>query len=250
MFFLIPMIINKITDTAGDSNGIYFFLAGPAIYFCKDCINGRSIAKRILKQQVVDNVTGTAASPLKCLVRNLFMVIWPVEVVMLLINPSRRPGDKVPGKSVVSIDPEIEQARVNYLSVLVSLALSYGILLLANIYLLSRYDYPRHPVEASYNATESKSLEKLFADSMGTKLSADVKIYDSIQHHNVKFIKIIYSLKQEYFANLFLKQSLKHQTMKLIYSLFPEWSFTGVATYIYRTAKSYRSGREDIGRKI
>ncbi|MBK6284716.1 MAG: hypothetical protein IPF54_20630 [Draconibacterium sp.] len=40
----------------------YIFMIGFAIYFCKDCINGRSIAKRILKLQIVDNSKGEVAS--------------------------------------------------------------------------------------------------------------------------------------------------------------------------------------------
>src|ERR1017187_3332998 len=54
-----------------EGNYIYIGTIGYAIYFCKDCINGRSIAKRIVKLQVVDNTTGQVASPIKCLIRNL-----------------------------------------------------------------------------------------------------------------------------------------------------------------------------------
>ena len=43
----------------------YVGLIGFAIYFCKDCINGRSIGKRALKLQVVENSSGNVASPIK-----------------------------------------------------------------------------------------------------------------------------------------------------------------------------------------
>src|ERR1035437_1969607 len=73
--FFIPEIISSFSNVltheqpTNDMFGrmIYIFLIGFAIYFCKDCINGRSIAKRILKLQLVDNSTGQVASPLKCL---------------------------------------------------------------------------------------------------------------------------------------------------------------------------------------
>src|SRR5690625_3410160 len=75
--------------------GILFFLfiLGFTVYFNKDIFNGRSPAKRILKMQVIDIKTGQAASPLKCLIRNLTIPIWPMEIIFVLINPKRRLGD-------------------------------------------------------------------------------------------------------------------------------------------------------------
>lgn len=52
----------------------YLGILGLALYFCKDIINGRSLAKRLLKLQVVDNTTGEVASPMQCFVRNLFVL--------------------------------------------------------------------------------------------------------------------------------------------------------------------------------
>jgi len=96
--FFIPEMIKSIstimTHEKSNTNIIgemsYFFLIGLALYFCKDSINGRSIAKRMLKLQLVDNGTGQVASPLKCLLRNVFCILWPLEVILAFINPGRR----------------------------------------------------------------------------------------------------------------------------------------------------------------
>ena len=71
-------------------------------YFFKDSFNGRSLAKRMLKLQVVDNTTGEVASVGKCFVRNIFIIIWPVEVLVSLFSPQRRIGDMVAGTKVVN----------------------------------------------------------------------------------------------------------------------------------------------------
>ena len=79
MVFFIPSMVSGFGDAfkvsheqtvpnfMGGALG-YIGMLGFAIYFCKDCINGRSISKRILKLQIVDNSTGQVASPIKCLI--------------------------------------------------------------------------------------------------------------------------------------------------------------------------------------
>jgi uncharacterized RDD family membrane protein YckC len=87
MIFYVPVMIANLAtgfrldhdqDDADFMSGpmVYVGLFGFALYFCKDMFNGRSISKRILKLQLVDNKTGEVASPLQCLVRNLFCIIW------------------------------------------------------------------------------------------------------------------------------------------------------------------------------
>ena len=66
-----------------------------SFYFNKDIFYGRSIAKRILGLQIVDNVTGQVATPFQCLLRNITIAIWPVEVIITLFNPTRRLGDRI-----------------------------------------------------------------------------------------------------------------------------------------------------------
>lgn len=85
----IPMVITSL-----------LFLIAFSFYFNKDIFNGRSIAKRILKLQIVDFKTREVASPVKCFIRNISLLIWPVEVVVTLFSPQRRIGDYMAGTQV------------------------------------------------------------------------------------------------------------------------------------------------------
>ena len=78
----------------------FLFAFGFSAYFNKDIFHGRSPAKRILKMQVIDIKTGQVANPLKCLARNLTIVLWPLEVIFVLIDPKRRLGDKIAGTRI------------------------------------------------------------------------------------------------------------------------------------------------------
>lgn len=80
----------------------FVFLGLMFLYFFKDSFGARSIAKRVTKLQVVDNRTGKAASVMQCFLRNLTIVIWPVEVLITFFNSQRRLGDFIAGTRVVN----------------------------------------------------------------------------------------------------------------------------------------------------
>src|SRR6266700_4156279 len=84
LIVLLVMIYFIVTGTTG-GKGMPFLIEDPlsyvtagvfALYLCKDCINGRSLAKRVMGHQVVDNKTGQVATPLQCLVMNILIFIW------------------------------------------------------------------------------------------------------------------------------------------------------------------------------
>lgn len=141
MIFFTPDIISIFDDTFKSTNKLtsqgfvtnkfdYISLIGFAIYFCKDCLNGQSVSKRILKLQLVDNTTGQVASPWKCFVRNIFLILWPIEAIVALKNPSKRLGDKVAGTKLIIYDPTLNQPKVNLGQVLIILTVAYGLLYL------------------------------------------------------------------------------------------------------------------------
>ncbi len=251
--FFIPEIISMTSnmlvheqpksDVFGGTS--YIFMIGFAIYFCKDCINGRSIAKRILKLQIVDNSKGEVASPLRCLVRNLFIALWPLEVIAALINPSRRIGDRVAGTKLVSYDSALERPKVNFGKVAISLILAYGFMILLMIPLSSMQpkfvENETKFVESSYNLKVSKSTEKLFNDSLGQILNADIKVFERIETENLKYVSAIFVLKKDYleFDNDFEK--LKTETTRLLLTQFPEKTFVGELKYVYQTSTSMTS---------
>ncbi len=77
------------------------------IYLNKDILNGKSPAKRIMGYQVMDRKTERPASELQCFIRNLTIcIIWPIEVIVGLINPERRIGDYLANTKVIQAEKE------------------------------------------------------------------------------------------------------------------------------------------------
>jgi uncharacterized RDD family membrane protein YckC len=77
-----------------------------SIYYNKDIVQGRSVAKRILRLQLVDNKSRKAATPIQCVLRSLTLPLWPLEVLVTLFSPTRRIGDLIAGTRVTVFDPE------------------------------------------------------------------------------------------------------------------------------------------------
>lgn len=264
MLFFIPTMIKTFSgaftisheqnvDDGFSGPLLYIGLFGFALYFCKDCINGRSIAKRILKLQVVDNKTEQVASPLKCFVRNIFCIIWPVEVIVTLINPNRRIGDQVAGTKVVFYEPSIiEQPKVDIKALLVPLALSFGLLLLIMLPFqslkssMTRAKY----VESSYNDPESKALEKVFADSLSRYVTSSVRVYDKIENQNLKYISIILQLKENYLEDEDKTDQLQKFTALAVHTVFQRNTFTGQVQFVYKSGGSMQTLTTPIGMKI
>jgi uncharacterized RDD family membrane protein YckC len=224
---------------------IYISIFGFAIYFCKDCINGRSIAKRLLKLQVVDNTTGQVASPLKCFIRNLFIIIWPIEGIIALVNPSRRLGDRVAGTKLIIFDPTLENRKINIIQILISVVISYGLVLLFTLSfmgLISRMGGQKIKyVESSYNQQSSKELTQLLKDSLGQYFSSNVKIYDKIENENLKYISLKLFLNENYLKDENSYNKLNLLTTNLIYSKFSKETFTGEIKYIFHAPNQKQS---------
>lgn len=262
-FFIPQMIVSfagafstnhEQTNTNTIDSLAYLSMVGFALYFCKDSINGRSIAKRILKLQVVDNSTGQAASPLKCLVRNLFLILWPIETIIALTNPSRRIGDRVAGTKLVAFDPSIEQPKPNTGQAFIALLIAYTPIFLLMLLMQGliwtmnggKVDY----VESSYNPKASKEMEQLLTDSLGQYLTPNVKIYDQVRNEDLKYISSIMQLKENYLENESDYEQLNAMTTRLIYSKYPDGAFTGAVKYIYQTSGKMQSQSTRIGADI
>lgn len=223
----------------------YINLFGFALYSCKDCINGQSLAKRLLTLQIVDDETGLPASPIKCFVRNLTLILWPIEVVVALTNTSRRLGDRIAGTKLVVYDKTAEQPKVNFGKVVVPVLISYGLtilLMLPFIALTSAVETEKiNYVETSYNEQLSKETEKLFADSLGQYLTASVKAYDQIQDKPLKYASVIFELNGNYLEDDQNYEKIKSMTMPVLLSKLPEKTFIGQVKYVYRTGNSIQT---------
>lgn len=86
-----------------ETPAFYFMML---VYFNKDFVNSRSIAKRILGLVVVDRETGEPASELKCLLRNFTIAIWPLEVLISLFSRTRRLGDVIANTKIEVAEKE------------------------------------------------------------------------------------------------------------------------------------------------
>ena len=199
MAFFLPVMISgfadafKVTHEQTTFNfmqgpGLYIGLFGFALYFCKDIVNGRSIAKRILKLQVVDNKTGHVATPLQCFVRDIFCMLWFIEGLVAMINTGRRLGDRVAGTKLVYYDPSLEQSGINRGKLALPVIISYGLIVLSIQLMPTMTMAKANYSQTSYNQSESKELEKLIADSLGQYLTPDIRIYDTVKNENLKFI--------------------------------------------------------------
>lgn len=79
------------------------------VYFlCKDLIGGRSPGKRLQKLQLV-RLDGSPVSYTRMVLRNLFLVIWPIELIMYLANSGQRLGDLACKTTVVEAAEENKQ---------------------------------------------------------------------------------------------------------------------------------------------
>ena len=119
----VPMMVVRILSLAHSN----LTLPGPllrfslydvvifSLFFNKDIFLGQSIAKRILGFRVFNNKTGQPAAPLRCLVRNFTILLWPLEVVATLVNKERRIGDYIAGTRLGLYDSEV-QARPDRLA--------------------------------------------------------------------------------------------------------------------------------------
>ncbi|HVS98192.1 MAG TPA: RDD family protein [Puia sp.] len=105
--------------------GVYDVFAF-SLYFCKDVFSGRSVAKRILGFQVVNHATGLPAGPVRCLVRNFTLLLWPVEVIVSMVNVNRRMGDHLAGTRLVVYDPKpaAQNEQTDWKGVLVCIPLA------------------------------------------------------------------------------------------------------------------------------
>lgn len=259
--FLIPGWVQSVAsafseghdyDEASGFYGMdYIGLIGFALYFGKDSIQGRSIAKRLLKLQVVDNQTGEAAGPLPCLVRNVLTVFWPIEFFVALANPSRRWGDRMAGTKLVYYNSEAAQPPIPLASVMVALGLSYGMVVMVT--------YPFHQLlegaaesgieisKSSYNEQASLALEEVLSDRLVDYGTPDVEVYDTIVDSRLKYISIV--VKMDYYYSDDEADSLDAMMEEWVCEQFPCDSCVGHTKYVHKTSSMahIRSGSFGVG---
>jgi uncharacterized RDD family membrane protein YckC len=81
------------------------FVAITGIYFCKDLVGGQSLGRAIFAIAVRDaGAPDETPSAGRLIRRNLLLPLWPVELVALLLSPTRqRIGDRMADTCVVQL---------------------------------------------------------------------------------------------------------------------------------------------------
>lgn len=214
---------------------------GFALYFCKDCLSGRSIAKRLLGQQVINYKTGEIANPLRCFVRNFFCILWPLEIFVVLFSPSRRIGDFVAGTAVVKSDPE-RLANVNLKQALIAFLIAYGLAYgFAKIFTGFINKSRVVPIESSYNKNLSNQLERIYTDSLNYCVdTCSIKTYDRIYGSNKRHVSIIIWLKSNCSINdLDGLHQFNEEVKRFLFKESPKATTKAQIKYVYQTKTSF-----------
>lgn len=217
---------------------LYVLIFGMSLYFNKDMIQGKSVAKRALKLEVVDNKTGEIASSLKCLVRNLTIAVWPIEVIAVLVSPSRRIGDLIAGTRVdyTSVDRN-SKPRINFKHLFLSVILGFMILYASSLLVKGEigngaFDSPDY-IESSYNKRLSTQLEN-YLDSARSDYLMDthVKAYDNIVNDSLKYISVTFYLKENYIDSRSFKD-IKQEIFNSMFDIVHKSDFILKGKFIY-----------------
>ncbi|HHC80656.1 MAG TPA: hypothetical protein ENK46_12285 [Flavobacteriia bacterium] len=103
---LIFGLIYQFEESLNQIIGIGLVFFPMFIYLNKDFFRAKSLAKRFIGYQIVDIKTKEPASELQCFIRNLTLPVWPLEVIVGLINPERRMGDFIANTKVITSKKE------------------------------------------------------------------------------------------------------------------------------------------------
>jgi len=257
--FFIPQMISAFSgfETShepmqfNDGTSFYLSLIGLALYFCKDSFNGRSIAKRIFKLQVVDNNTGEAASPLRCLVRNLLCIVWPIEVLVTFGDTGRRLGDRLAGTRVTVYKPEQEQPRFNVFQYLLPLIISFAFIASLAYFMFSFVPLSQSQFsETSRNKNASLSMQQRLNDRFGDVLTADVRVYDTVDRQKFPYVSAILHLKQNFLADESDFKQIGEMVEETIDSGMQGDRYTGQVKYVFRAEGTVQFRTTTIGEPL
>ena len=256
MALVLPGFIFKMVDvfnidhepsSFGFSGILFFFyILGFSAYFNKDIFNGRSPAKRILKLQVIDIKTDFPASPLKCLVRNLTIPLWPLEVIFVLINPTRRFGDKIAGTRIDFYHSDQVHDK-NWKSIIITILIAVGFSLLITLpFKLLETGKQKDKIayiQETLNEEESQRANKLFeAKLSGLLKQADFRIYDKIENDNRKYVSAILYFQNR--ADYEKFESSEQQISQLLTTEFPLDNYLCFLKFVYKESGSMSTSQK------
>ena len=136
MFLFILMFFLGFFNILEDVPDLWMEMIAGFLFY-KDCFDGKSIGKRILKLQVIDCKTGQAASPLKCFVRNLSYLLNLFDLLPMFYHfHGRRLGDYITNTCVIEYDNKKPQTK--WLEA-ISIVIGVNLLIIILSMLIPRY---------------------------------------------------------------------------------------------------------------
>ena len=81
-----------------------------SLFFCKDIFGSQSLGKRYCKIIVVSSIDKQNISISRLIKRNIFVLIWPIELLLLIIS-NNRIGDAIAKTKVVTINNNIVKSK-------------------------------------------------------------------------------------------------------------------------------------------
>jgi uncharacterized RDD family membrane protein YckC len=89
-----------------------------SLFFCKDIIGCQSIGKRIFKLKVINTKINNDEGklnkleliPIRLILRNLFIYIWPIEII-LIMTENKRLGDLIFKTKVVPFNKQVDRFK-------------------------------------------------------------------------------------------------------------------------------------------
>ncbi len=226
---------------------MYFMGFMYALYFCKDAINGKSLGKRAMKLQVVNNKNEMPANPMRCIVRNIFAILWPLEGLIAVLNPSRRIGDFVAGtkvvknQEVIDLNEDVEEGVLpspKYLQAVITYVITALVVTLISVQWTSWVNskmYPQSPyVRSSFNESLSNKLQKQYNTDFGEMLTSDVKVFDEmIESSDIKYVSVILNVDKPVFMT---EKELYDSVVVMAKQLYPMDSVKGKVQYVVPTS--------------
>lgn len=101
LIFLISVFLtNSILWMSFAMAIIYSFL------FCKDVNDGKSLGKRKVGLCILSEKSESVPSTIRLVLRNIFYILWPIELVLFFCNSGKRLGDLVMRTKVVLCNKE------------------------------------------------------------------------------------------------------------------------------------------------
>jgi len=190
---------------------------------------------------------------MQCFIRNITLFILPVEVIVALVRPDRRIGDKIAGTKLVIDNPETNnQGDRSFKKYILPLVSAYALFIVLTFFLGKiNFNIPQTRFVANtYNASKAKAMEKILTENFSQYYTVSVKFYDSIENSKLKYVSVICSFKDPYLGDLEQTGHIGSQTIEQIYALYPQYFINGLVQYVYRSGNTMTRWNEVIGIKI